>query len=282
MNHPTSGTGPDTAAGTGTDVGTDAWARSGASPAPDGEDATGTGRLLREAFADVAHEVTPPPVPLEAIEQEGRTRRRRRRAAALSTGCGLLLLPLVAVLALRPDGPSSSVRPMAPPNPSASASPTPTRIAAPVGGQVRLVEPGEAVDVGQGTRIWLTKEGKHVDEPKFSDITEFQSVVDGNIDRTRPGALVQEASWGSDYSFLSGLYYGGRTPAVGVRIELYDGRKLDGTVLRLTGNQDWGAWYVLTSLGKGVSHSEHMRGITRKVTLYDKDGGVVASRDFGG
>ena len=43
MNHPTSGTGPDTAAGTGTDVGTDAWARSGASPAPDGEDATGTG-----------------------------------------------------------------------------------------------------------------------------------------------------------------------------------------------------------------------------------------------
>ena len=33
MNHPTSGTGPDTAAGTGTDVGTDAWERSGASPA---------------------------------------------------------------------------------------------------------------------------------------------------------------------------------------------------------------------------------------------------------
>ncbi|MDX3645008.1 hypothetical protein [Streptomyces sp. MB09-02B] len=313
MNHPTSGTGPDTAAQPGTTgaeaqvrAGAETRARSGAGLAPDRKnyghpnvtgdpddtDDTGdtddtsdtddTGRRLREAFAEAAYGLTPPPVPLEAIEREGRSRRRRRRAAALSTGCGLLLLPLVVVLALRPDGPSTTVHPMAPPKPSASALSTPP--STPVAGQVRVVEPGEKVYVGDGTRIWLTEEGKYGDTPGVSDVPEFRSVVDGNIDTSRPGVSVQETARGPRQSFLTGVYYGGRggrTVAAAVRIELYDGRTLDGTVVRLAGQKEWGGWYVLADVGQRVSHPEQMRGITRKVTVYDKDGGVVASLDFG-
>lgn len=285
MNHPTSGTGPDTAAQPGTvrdDTGHTADTRHTADTADTG-DAGDTGRRLRAAFAEAAYGLTPPPVPLEAIEREGHSRRRRRRAAALSTGCGLLLLPLVAMLALRPDGPSTSVQPMAPPHPepSASASSTPTRLTTPVAGQVRVVEQGEKVYVGDGTRIWLTEEGTYGDTPGVSEVPEFRSVVDGNIDRSRPGASVQETSRGPEQTFLTGVYHGGRTVAAGVRIELYDGRTLDGTVVRLAGNKEWGGWYVLADVEEGTSNPEHMRGITRKVTVYDKDGGVVASLDLG-
>ncbi|MFF9772900.1 hypothetical protein ACF1HJ_04340 [Streptomyces sp. NPDC013978] len=314
MNHPTSGTGPDTAAQTATATGAGeagvggvagARARTGARLAPDREDTGGisgmadigddgeTGRRLRAAFTEAAYGLTPPPVPLEAIEREGRSRRRLRRAAVLSTGCGLLLLPLVTVLALRPDGSPTTVRPMAPPDPrpsaSASASSTPTRLTGPLAGQVRVVEPGEKLHMDDGTRMWLTEEGKYGDTPGVSDVPEFRSVVDGNLDTSTPGASVQETARGPEQSFLTGLYYGGRTVAAGVRIELYDGRTLDGTVVRLAGNEEWGGWYVLAdvdegaeeSVEDGVSNTEHMRGITRKVTVYDKDGGVVASLDLG-
>ncbi|MEE1758146.1 MULTISPECIES: hypothetical protein [unclassified Streptomyces] len=299
MNHPTSGTGPDTAAqpatgageaGVGGGAGTPG--RTGARLAPDREDTGGTGdmgdagetgRRLRAAFAEAAYGLTPPPVPLEAIEREGRSRRRLRRAAALSTGCGLLLLPLVTVLALRPDGSSTTVQPMAPPDPrpSASASSTPTRLTTPGAGQVRVVAPGEKLHIGDGTRMWLTEEGKYGDTPGVSEVPEFRSVVDGNLDTSTPGASVQETARGPEQSFLTGLYYGGRTVAAGVRIELYDGRTLDGTVVRLAGNEEWGGWYVLADVEEGVSNPGHMRGITRKVTVYDKDGGVVASLDLG-
>ncbi|WP_338897112.1 hypothetical protein WBG99_16950 [Streptomyces sp. TG1A-60] len=271
-------------------AGTDAFVGSGFGPgfgpgpgfclSSSGQYAPDTAQLLRAAFAEAASDVTPPPVPLEAIERDGRRRRRRRRATALSAGCGLLLIPLAA-LALRPDGPSTGVRPMAPTAPGASASPSPTRPPAPIAGKARVVAPGERVHVGDGTRIWLTEEGKHWDEPKVSDIPEFRSVVDGNLDTSRPGASVQETSWGSDYAFLSGVYYGGRTVAAGAEIELHDGRKLHGTVLRLAGNEEWGAWYVRTDIGEGVSHADHMRGLTRKVTVYDVKGAVVASSRFG-
>ncbi|MDT0573562.1 hypothetical protein RM704_40030 [Streptomyces sp. DSM 3412] len=281
MNHPTSGTGPDTAAKTGTGTETEAGIGVGAEA---GIGDTGdTGRRLRAAFAEAAYQLTPPPVPLEAIEREGRSRRRRRRAAALSTGCGLLLLPLVAVLALRPDDPSATVRPMAPPNPkpSTSASPPPTRLSTPVAGLVRVVEPGEKVRIGDGTRIWLTEEGKYGDTPGVSEVPEFRSVVDGNIDMSRPGVSVQETPRGAEKVFLTGVYHGGPNVAAGVRIELYDGRIFDGTVVRLARTKEWGGWYLLATVGEGVSNPEHMRGITRKVTVYDKDGGVVASQDLG-
>lgn len=248
----------------------------------DGEYETDTGRLLREAFADAAYDVTPTPVPLQSIERDGRGRRRGRRAAALSTGCGLLLLPLVVVLTLRPGGPPATVQPMAPPGPTASASPAPTRISGPHAGQVRVVEPGERVDVGKGTQVWLTEEGKYAYEPVMSDITEFQNLLDEDIDTSRPGAEMQEAASGTEYAFLSGLYFGVRTPAAGVRLELRDGRTLDGTILRLAGNDEWGAWYVLTHREQGLSRTERMRSLTRKVTVYDKEGTVLVSREFAG
>lgn len=276
MNQPTPGTGPDTTAargtgkGGGTDVGT----------AEDGAHDSGTGRLLREALADAAYDITPQAVPLRAIEHDGRAVRRRRRAAALGTGCALLLLPFALVLTLRPGGPPPTVRPMAPPAPTASASPTPARIAGPYAGQTRVVEPGERVDVGKGTQVWLTDKGKHAYEPLMSELVEFQNLLDEDIDRSRPGAAMQEAVSGTDYALLSGLYFGTRTPAAGVRLELRDGRTLDGTVLRLSGKKDWGAWYVLTHREAGTPHAERLRSLTERVTVYDKEGTVLVSRTF--
>ncbi|MEH0635051.1 hypothetical protein [Streptomyces bottropensis] len=254
----------------GTDVGT----------VEDGAYDAGTGRLLREALADAAYDITPQAVPLSAIERDGRVVRRRRRAVALSAGCGLLLLPFAVVLALRPGGPPATVQPMAPPTPAVSASPTPARITGPYAGQTRVVEPGERVDVGKGTRIWLTAEGKHAYEPVMSDLVEFQNLLDEDIDRSRPGAAMQEAVSGTDYALLSGLYFGTRSPAAGVRLELRDGRTLDGTVLRLAGNKGWGAWYVLTHREEGTPHAERLRSLTEKVTVYDKEGTVLVSRTF--
>ncbi|MGW1667422.1 hypothetical protein [Streptomyces sp. NPDC002324] len=248
--------------------------------AEDGAYDAGTGRLLREALADAAYDITPRAVPLSAIERDGRVVRRRRRAAALSTGCGLLLLPFAVVLAFRPGGPPATVQPMAPPTPAVSASPTPDQISGPYAGQTRVVEPGERVDAGRGTQIWLTGRGKHAYEPVMSHLVEFQNLLDEEIDRSRPGAELQEAVSGTDYALLSGLYFGIRTPAAGVRLELRDGRIFNGTVLRLAGHRDWGAWYVLTHREKGDSHAERLRSLTEKVTVYDENGAVLVSRTF--
>ncbi|UUU23585.1 hypothetical protein [Streptomyces sp. DSM 40750] len=273
MNHPTAGTDTTGAGGEGA--------------------ADATGQRLREAFTEAAYDVTPPPVPLEAIERDGRRRRRRRRAAALSTGCGLLLAPLV-VLALRPDGPSSTVRPMAPPSaiPSASASPSPTprptltsATSTPLAGKVRVVAPDERVTTEEGTELWLTADGKHWrdpdPEPGVTSPDEFRSLVDGNLDTGEPGLSMQgSGSAGGGYTF-HGLFYGVRSAAAGVRITAYDGKVVDGTVLRLKGNTSWGVYYGHVKVPEDVARSLDFENPVHKVTVYDGDDKVIAEMDFG-
>ncbi|MEU1528232.1 hypothetical protein [Streptomyces fagopyri] len=87
----------------------------------------GTERL-REVFAEAARDVTPSPAPLAAVERAARRRRRRRAATVLGSGCALLVVPAAAV-ALRagvgagadaarstgpPTAPRGSVRVVAP------------------------------------------------------------------------------------------------------------------------------------------------------------------------
>lgn len=79
----------------------------------------GTERL-REVFADAARDVTPSPVPLAAVERAARRRRRRRAATVLGSVCALLVVPAVAVAlragvgagadAARSTGPSTGPR----------------------------------------------------------------------------------------------------------------------------------------------------------------------------
>ncbi|MFE7839031.1 hypothetical protein ACFU53_24175 [Streptomyces sp. NPDC057474] len=286
--------GTETGVGSGAGAGRDAYAGSGSGSG--GAYAADTGQLLREAFAEAAYDFSPPPVPLEAIERDGRRRRRRRRAAALSTGCGLLLLPLVVVLALRPDGPSSTLQPMAPPNasPSADASrtPAPTRTSGtagrtftPLAGQVRVVAPGERVKSAFGTEFWLTADGKHwkdaEPEPGVPAMEEFRSVVDGNLDTSEPGVSLQGAGSASAGYLVSGLFYGVRSAAAGVRITAYDGTVIDGTVLRLKGNTSWGVWYGRVQVPEELARSLDFKDPVHEVTVYGADGEVLAESYFG-
>ncbi|MFF6781117.1 hypothetical protein [Streptomyces sp. NPDC012510] len=263
MNHPISGTDP---------------VRAGA----DGEDAADdTGQRLREAFAEAAQDFTPPPVPLEAIRRDGRRRKLRRRAVVLSAGCGMLLVPLV-VLSLRPDGPSSSVRPMAPPTrsgdatPSPSVSPTP----APPAGKVRILTPDERVTAEDGTELWLTAEGKHWVEPDMPDLAQFRSVTDGNLDTSRPGVSLQGSGSAGGGYLVHGLFYGVHSAATRVEVTAHDGKVLNGTVLRLKGNTSWGVYYTRVKVAEELARSLEFESPVLKVTVYDATDKMIAETDF--
>lgn len=230
---------------------------------------------LREVFAEVAYDVTPSAVPIAAIAREGRRRRRRRTAAVLGAACGVLLVPL-AVVVLRqgvPAGPGEreQVTP-----PAASVSPTPS-VSMPHAGKVRVVTPGERVEVSPGTKIWLTEDGKHWTEP--DQPTQFRSVTDGNLDLSSPGVSLQESGREDGVSFLSGIFYGEGEPAL-VKIETVAG-DIDGTALTLAGEPGWGVWYAEVKVPEATtSSSDSQGGVTERVTVYDSAGGVIASQDF--
>jgi len=230
---------------------------------------------LREVFAEAAYDVTPSAVPLAAIEREGRRRRRRRRTTVLGAACGALLVPL-AVVVLR-DGASSRpgerVRP-----PAASADTTSPAPSAPAG-KVRVVTSGERVQVAPGTKIWLTEDGKHWTEPGAPG-AQFRSVADGNLDLNRPGVSLQQSGEGDGY-FLSGIFHGKGEPAR-VEVKTVAG-DLNATALTLAGKPGWGVWYVTVKLPESATSATSantMAGVTKRVTVYDSAGGVIASEEF--
>lgn len=227
---------------------------------------------LREVFAEAAYDVTPSAVPLAAIEREGRRRRRRRRATVLGAACGVLLVPL-AVVVLRDGaagGPAERVKP-----PAASAGTTSPSPSVPAG-KVRVVTPGERVQVAPGIRVWLTEDGKHWLEPGVPE-AQFRSVSDGNLDMSRPGISLQESGQDDSY-FLSGIFHGRGEPAR-VEVETTAGKR-NGTALTLAGKPGWGVWYLLTKLPDSATSASGMVGVTKRVTVYDSAGGVIASQDF--
>ena len=237
--------------------------------------------LVREVFAEAAYDVTPSAVPLAAIEREGRRRRSRRRATVLGSACGVLLVPLAVVGLRGGDGDGggageTGTRVTASPAETGDASPSPSVAA----GKVRVVTPGERVQVAPGTKIWLTEDGKHWTEPDTPG-PQFRSVTDGNLDTSEPGISLQESGQGGMY-FLSGIYYGGSADAARVQIKTAAG-DVDGTVLRLAGRHKWGVYYAMVKQGAmptPTSSADAMPDFTERVTVYDSTGGVVASQDF--
>lgn len=228
---------------------------------PDTElDPTDLDAELRVAFARAAHDVTPGPAPLAAVRREGRAR-RRRRAVVLAALAVLGVGTVTGVAAELSGAPDASPRP----GPSLAAQPTVTRVARtpdPVAPPpVRIVRPGQRVDVGGGSAVWLTRDGKHWTGTE--GYANFRSVSDGNIDLANPG--VSHQAGGDELGiFHSGLYYGTRD-AGRVELTYADGRKAAATLLELPGRPGWGVWYVhMPKQPRGTPDPD--------VTLYDRAG----------
>ncbi|MFJ9585770.1 hypothetical protein [Streptomyces acidicola] len=213
---------------------------------------------LRQLFSDAADDVTPSPVPLAAIEKAGRARRRRRRTAVLAAGCGLLLIPLAATT-MHVTTPTPTPTPPTPsPSPHLTARP-----AAPPP-SVRVVAPGERVRAATNVELWLTKEGKHWSTPNQAD--QFRSIVDGNMDTSRPGVSLQMEPVDGSY-FLSGLYHG-KGDAAAVKLATDKGT-ITGRVVRLAGQLDWGTWYATIPLPDESKTNDPSHNFVRSITVLD-------------
>ncbi|MDX2562748.1 hypothetical protein PV371_24265 [Streptomyces sp. TX20-6-3] len=210
---------------------------------------------LHAVFARAASDVTPGPLPLEAVRRAGRARRRRRTAALSALSVLAVAAAAVAVVVvLTPVRPSPVARGPAPVAVPPTVVPTSAGSVRTSGGPsapgptpIRTVASGERVDAGKGWKVWLTAEGKHWAGP--DGIENTRSVTDGNIDVVEPG-VSHQSEGGPKGAFHSGLYYG--TRAAG-RVELRnaEGRKAVATLLELPGRPGWGVWYVHTGPGMG-------------------------------
>lgn len=143
---------------------------------------------------------------------------------------------------------------------------------------VRVVKPGERVQAAPGVELWLTREGKHWSTPDVPD--QFRSVVDGNIDLSRPGISLQaepvDAAGTSTY-FLSGLYYG-TYDAARVEVVTADGT-LAARMVTLPGHRKWGAWYATSPLppSQGGTGGD---SFLRSLRLYDARGELLVEHDL--
>ncbi|MEU2180192.1 hypothetical protein [Streptomyces thermolilacinus] len=128
----------------------------------------------------------------------------------------------------------------------------------------RIIQPGERIDAGDGWTLWLTREGKHWAGPDGYE--NFRSVVDGNIDLSRPGVSHQSEGDATGV-FHSGVYYGTKKAA---RVELVaaDGTRTRAALVELPGRPGWGAWYVSTPPATDPG------GLG--VALYDRTGKLIA------
>lgn len=134
----------------------------------------------------------------------------------------------------------------------------------------RIVQPGEHVVAAPGFEFWMTAEGKHWLEPDLPDFPQFRSVVDGNIDRSRPGVSLQASAFEGRY-YLSGVYYGGKGTASRVEVRTSTG-KVHGKLIELPGKPGWGVWYAIADLPTVGDGQEFLRG----VTVHDTKGGVYS------
>ncbi|MGW0825074.1 hypothetical protein [Streptomyces sp. NPDC002845] len=137
----------------------------------------------------------------------------------------------------------------------------------------RIVQPGEHVVAAPGFELWLTAEGKHWTTPDMPDFPQFRSVVDGNIDLSRPGVSIQATGQAHGDWYLSGIYYGGKGTASYVEVETEAG-PVYGKLLELPGKPGWGVWYATTTDDRpsGTDPWDFLD----TVTVYDTKGRVYS------
>ncbi len=226
---------------------------------------------LRAVFARAASDVTPGPLPLEAVRRAGRARRRRRTTALSALSVLAVATAVVAVVVVltpvrpSPSAPGPGPAPVAVPPTVVPTSAPPVRTSdapPPDPTPIRVVASGERVNAGKGWKVWLTAEGKHWVGPDGYE--NVRSVTDGNIDLSSPG-VSHQSEGNAKGAFHSGLYYGTRTAG---RVELRnaEGRTVVATLLELPGRPGWGVWYVHT--GPGVGDVSPV--------LYDRAGKVLS------
>jgi hypothetical protein len=137
---------------------------------------------------------------------------------------------------------------------------------------VRVVAPGERVSAAPKVQLWLTKEGKHWSTPTMAG--QFRSVTDGNLDKSRPGISLQAEPVDKNY-FLSGVYHG-KGDAATVKIETAKGT-VTGTVVRLAGETDWGAWYATSPLpDQTMTEDKRKQKFVHSITVHDTAGHTIA------
>ncbi|WP_371578715.1 hypothetical protein [Streptomyces sp. NBC_01314] len=134
----------------------------------------------------------------------------------------------------------------------------------------RIVQPGEHVVAAPGFELWMTAEGKHWLEPDLPGDPQFRSVVDGNLDLSRPGVGIQASAFEGRY-YLSGLYYGGAGTASRVEVGTSTGT-VHGKLIELPGKPGWGVWYAIADLPPVDDGQEFLR----RVTVLDTKGGVYS------
>ncbi|MFD4316818.1 hypothetical protein [Streptomyces sp. NPDC058548] len=225
---------------------------------------------LHAVFARAASDVTPGPLPLEAVRRAGRVRRRRRTTALSALSVLAVATAVVAVVVVltpvRPSPAAQGPAPVAVPPTVVPTSAPPVRTsdapATPDPTPIRTVASGERVNAGKGWKVWLTAEGKHWAGP--DGIENTRSVTDGNIEVMEPG-VSHQSEGDPKGAFHSGLYYGTRA-AGRVELKNAEGRKVVATLLELPGRPGWGVWYVHT--GPGMSEVG--------TALYDRAGKLLS------
>ncbi|MER6434263.1 hypothetical protein ABT272_42365 [Streptomyces sp900105245] len=213
---------------------------------------------LRHALTD-AYGTVPSAAPLAAIKQAGRKKRARRRIAVLSTGLGLLAAPL-SIAAFHLAAPEPTV------TPGVVSNPTPVP-------DVRVVAPGERVQVKPGLELWLTKDGKHWSDPEVKN--QFDSATSG---KQPSGVSTRWQSSVTTGTFLSGVFTDkGEVSRVVVRTR--DG-EITGTVVTLASQPGWSAWYATSPATPAQTQTKVTGGrmdcYVRSVTVYDASGTIIA------
>ncbi|MFB7101022.1 hypothetical protein [Streptomyces hydrogenans] len=158
---------------------------------------------------------------------------------------------VTAVAAAALAAPATAAPSPAAPVTASVPAPSAAEVSAPAPA-VRTVRQGLRVDAGGGYTLWLTREGKHWTGP--DGFEQFRSVVDGNLDLTRPALSHQ-----GEGTFHSGIYGGPEAPG---RVDVTDaeGRVTRATLLQLPGRPGWGVWYAHTAPSdRDVSVAFHAR-----------------------
>ncbi|AZM46500.1 hypothetical protein DMB38_12335 [Streptomyces sp. WAC 06738] len=132
--------------------------------------------------------------------------------------------------------------------------------------------PGERVQAAPKVQLWLTEDGKHWSTPDQPN--QFRSVVDGNLDLSRPGVSLQAEQVEGRY-FLSGLYHG-KGDAASVTVVTGDG-SVTGRVVHLAGQPGWGAWYATIPLPSGSHSTGREPNFVHSVTVRDAAGHTIAT-----
>ena len=232
----------------------------------------GGAQRLRGLFAEVAKVVeaakptdgvVPFAVPLDAIEQRGRTL-RRRRIGTVAAVCALLLVPSAVFVTDRIVG-------------GGTADGSGYGAAGVASSPIRIVAPGERVATMPGVQVWLTTDGRHWSTPQRPN--QFLSLAEDGSESGKPGVSAQPEPVNSGY-FLSGLYHGLSADPARVEVAV-DDSKITAAVLTLAGSPGWGVWYARAPLSDAELKASYVEG-GPEVTVYDAAGKVVARSGTGG